>query len=652
MNGTIEHHHSYHNYFHQAGGVLLLGILLGFVALQSGGIPGIEIPNGGSFAPAFQTAPFGSADSSTVMYCHFNTNTNCLKFGGNISPKKANFSISNPGVFGTKSANIAASGAMGIYPSNNFTMQVGTIEAWVNPSSSATRKQYLFAADGGKSLNGDAHNDYIFGETGFNPVPNTSKIFFGTGTGINTASPATFPSFVVRGLATGDLDGDGSFEMVVANNGAHEVWIFDGPFTSGASIPEPDAAHKISVPTPQGLALADFDNDGDLDLMVASYDPNTLPLYGFENDGAGNFSPMTFSFFGWTAPYEGIDVADFDKDGILDVVGGSFTTNPVQPSLMFKGIIDGAGNYTLSVADAAFYQILDTGVLGVKAGDLDNDGWIDIALANLVTDQVIVWYNDKTGKFPNNTTYRKAFSVPDPFTLSIVDIDNDGYVDIGVANYKPNGTTDNTTSRFLRGPGFTATKTYAVNNAVALSVGDLDGDGLNDLGYHSSTGTNCPVYFLNQHGNLKSTLNITCQATYGSTNGPGSAVFIANEGTSPYGGNATQYNDMELYFDPADGMIHFIVWDTQGNKYEVSSPYTRNGTMQKVQAEWDFSAGRMRLIIGNPAAGGIDNTVTFPQPIVFEHAPAAYHIGTGFDNRYSLSGRMDELRISNIERGV
>ncbi|MEK6902372.1 MAG: VCBS repeat-containing protein, partial [archaeon] len=439
-------------------------------------------------------------------------------------------------------------GTMGIYPTNNFTMQVGTVEAWVNPSSSATRKQYLFSADGGKSLNGDKYNDYVFGETGFDPVPNTSKIFFGTGSGLNTASPLTFPSFVVRGIVTGDVDGDQQADMLVNNNGANEVWIFDGPFSAGQTLIEPDAAHRLSVPSPQGSALADFDGDGDLDVMIASY-AGTAPLYGFENDGTGNFTPMIFNFFGWTAPYEGIDVADFDHDGILDVVGGSFTTSPTQPSLMFKGLMDGSGNYTLSIADPAFYQVLDTGILGVKAADLDNDGWADIALANLVTDQVIVWYNDKTGHFPNNATYRKPFSVPDPFTLSIADIDNDGYVDVGVAQYKPNGVSDNTTSRFLRGPAFNLTKTYPVNNAVSLSVGDMDGDGLNDVGYHSSTGTNCPVHFLNVHGNIKSTLNITCQATYNSVNGPGSAVFASNEGTSPYGPNANQYNDMEIYFD-------------------------------------------------------------------------------------------------------
>ncbi len=634
-------------------GIVALLVLMGVVGLQAGKGPigGMEMPRAEGFAPVFQTAPFGSADTYTIMYCHYNTNTNCLKSGGSITPTKSNFSISNPGAFNTKSANVTGGGTMGLYPSNNFTMQVGTVEAWVNPTSSVTRRQYLFSADGGKSLNGDKINDLILGETGFNPVPNTSKIFFGAGNGVNVSTPLTFPSFVVRGIVTGDVDGDQEIDMLVNNNGASEVWIFDGPFAAGQALATPDAAHRIAVPSPQGSAMADFDQDGDLDLIIASY-AGGAPLYGFENDGTGNFTPMTFSFFGWNAPFEGIDIADFDRDGVLDVVGGSFTTSPVQPSLMLKGTIDGLGNYTLSIADPSLYQVLDTGILGTKATDFDNDGWPDIALANLVTDQVIVWFNDKTGHFPNNTTYRKPFPVTDPFTLTAKDIDNDGYLDIGVAQYKPSGVADNTTSRFLRGPAFTNIKTFNVNNAVSLTIGDMDGDGLNDVAYHSSTGTSCPVYYLNQHGNLKRSATITCQATYGSVNGPGSAVVASVGGSSPYGSSTVQYNDMEIYYDNSDGMVHFVVWDTHGKKYDVSSPFTRNGTFQKWQAEWDFSVGRMRLIIGNPAAGGTDNLVTFPQPIVFENPPSVYSVGTGINNQHSMSGRIDELRISKIERGV
>ncbi len=653
MNGTIEHHyHSYREYAYHAGGIILVGLLLGFVALQGGDIPGIEIPNGGSFAPAFQNAPFGSADSSTVMYCHFNTNTNCLKFGGSISPKKSTYTVSNPGVFGTKSANIPASGAVGIYPSNNFTMQVGTIEAWVNPNSSTTRNQFLFSADGGKSLDGDKYNDYVFGETGFDPVPNVSKIFFGTGTGIDTNNPLTFPSFVVRGLVTGDVDGDLDMDMVVSNTSANEIWIFKGPFAPGQALPDPAPSERIAVPSPQGNSIADLDGDGDLDLLVSSYHAATAPVYGFENDGAGNFTPLTFNFGPLVEPAEGMDVADFDQDGLLDVVFGSFSPSPYQPSLLFYGQLDGMGNYTLDLADPANYQVLDSNILGITTGDVDNDGWIDVIQADVPNDRVIIRKNDRTGHFPNVAPYRIVISTPDPFTVTTADIDNDGHLDIGVANYRPNGTTNNTTSKFYRGPSFTTTKSYNVNNAVSLSVGDLDGDGLNDLGYHSSTGTNCPLYYLNVAGNLKSTVNITCQSSWGSSNGPGSAVHAASSGSSPYGRNATRYNDMDLYFNPGDGAMHFEVWDTHGVLYEVTASFTRNGTMQKVQAEWDFSAGRMRLIIGNPSAGGSDTLVTSPQAIPYEHAPMVIQIGTNHRNQYSLNGRMDELRISNIERGV
>ena len=106
-------------------------------------------------------------------------------------------------------------------------------------------------------------------------------------------------------VALGDVNGDGSLDAVVGNNGADELWLNDGrgDFSLGQRL---DGGHTWSV------ALVDLDGDGDLDLVAGGETGGRA----WQNDGKGEFRPGQRIHFG---RYESITVSDVTGDGIPDI---------------------------------------------------------------------------------------------------------------------------------------------------------------------------------------------------------------------------------------------------------------------------------------------------------------------------------------------
>ncbi len=628
--------------------LIALVLLAGSTALVfskplASGLQGVGIGGG------FQTQPFGRPDAETALLCRFNNSTNCLHATGSITPIYTNLQVGEGGAFSTNGAFIPEKGVASAYPIPGFNPAKGTIEAWINPAPTG-RDQYVFYAPGGKSQNGDSYNDLIFGETGPTPTPNTSHIFFGTGNGLDFDNPAHFPSHVIRGISSGDVDGDGIPDMVVSNNAANEIWVFPGPFIPGETRANPEPSHRLPIDQPQGNTLVDLDGDGDLDLGAASYGINTVPVMGWENDGQGNFTLMEFGLGTFFAPAEGIEIVNLNGDTIPDFVYGSFTEDLAKPSVAFYGRIGLDGKYSIGIESPENYEILEYGILGIHAADLDQDGWNDLIFAKTGSNQIVIRMNDQTGRFPNDAEHRIIVPTSRPFVVGARDMDNDGHLDILTANYKPGATVDNAQSTVFLGPEFTQTLSYDVMNAVSFSVGDMDGDGLKDIVYHSSTGGECPVYYLDETGTVKGSHIIPCQPTYGNPGGPGSGVYAAIKGSTPYGRSYNRANEMELVYDSENEEIVFAVFDAEGKRHETRTPFIANGMMQKIQAEWNLNKGRLRIMVGNPFEGGTTHLYMNGEPITWEGMPSIYHLGTGPENQNALKGILDEVRVSTIVR--
>lgn len=196
-------------------------------------------------------------------------------------------------------------------------------------------------------------------------------------TDVTTASGIGDPRRSV-GAAWFDIDGDADLDLFVANQNGDE----DGVFRNNGDGTFVDVAAELGMHQPGrsddqgsvGTAVADYDNDGDLDLFVASYGPDVL----WQNQGDGTFvdvapgTPLAGDHHSVAA-----DFGDFDNDGWVDLYVDVFVSSEAEaPDHLFRGGPTGFTDVTPDV-------VLTRGAShGVRWADFDIDGDLDLSLAN------------------------------------------------------------------------------------------------------------------------------------------------------------------------------------------------------------------------------------------------------------------------------
>jgi enediyne biosynthesis protein E4 len=230
----------------------------------------------------------------------------------------------------------------------------------------------------------------------------------------------------------------GSPDILYHNNG-------DGTFT--------DVTSKAGIYQPEGKNLsvgaADYDNDGWPDLFVANDGLNAY-LYHNERDGTftevGLLAGMGLTGRGKTMAAMCISLGDYDNDGQLDLYISDF-----QKSSDHIWHNDGKGGFE-EVSDQAGITVPTHDVLSFGGGffDYDNDGWLDLFIANgHVYPEVeqsaqtthykqinSLFHNQGNGKFLE-TTSQAGSGFQTPYVgrgVAFADFDNDGFMDLVVAN--------------------------------------------------------------------------------------------------------------------------------------------------------------------------------------------------------------------------
>lgn len=185
---------------------------------------------------------------------------------------------------------------------------------------------------------------------------------------------------------------------------------------------------------PYELASGDLDNDGDIDLVMATYwftgfgTPTQDYIKWYENDGSGNFSIPSTSIVSSTIRYvDGLTVANIDGQFGLDIVA----TSADQNKLVYY-LSDGTGGFGSEVLVNTSSTLNGPGQ--VFAADINNDGNIDLATVSY-DDNKSVWFaGDGTGGFGPEQIIESG-GTAGAFTIELDDFDGDTDKDVVIGFY-------------------------------------------------------------------------------------------------------------------------------------------------------------------------------------------------------------------------
>jgi hypothetical protein len=323
------------------------------------------------------------------------------------------------------------------------------------------------------------------------------------------------------GAALFDYDNDGDLDVFLVQGGSFD----ESQRAAGATsrLFRNDLAASGGTRTPRftdvtdragvglraygmGAAVADYDNDGDLDLFVTSFGPETL----FRNNGDGTFTDVT-ARAGVSDPLWSTSAAfaDYDRDGDLDLfvanyldftiagnkvchdaVGARDYCSPRSyrpvPDRLYRN--EGAGRFTDVTAPSGVSRADGAG-LGVVSGDYNGDGWLDFYVANDATPNQL-WINQRDGRFVDEgmisgAAVNASGNPEGSMGIASGDYDQDGDEDLFVTNIA--GETFALYANDGKGNFDDARAKAGVAAATAAFTGfgtdwfDYDGDGLLDL---------------------------------------------------------------------------------------------------------------------------------------------------------------------------
>ena len=338
----------------------------------------------------------------------------------------------------------------------------------------------------------------------------------GTFSKVTTGDIVTDKGASIAGV-WGDYDNDGYLDLFVANNVNSENKLYhnngNGTFTSITNSPivnEGIYSHAA--------AWADYDRDGNLDLVVSDFHPTHFNFL-FKGDGKGGFEVDTKSEVGLSASSAvGVAWGDYDNDGDQDLFIANTNGENNQLFRNEEGVLRKVTTGTV-VTDSGYS-------VGGAWGDYDNDGDLDLFVTNArITEPNLFYENNGDGTFKKITNTEIVSHVSSSHGASWADYDNDGYLDLIVAN-------DQNQANFLfRNNG---DKTFtSIHNAITQEYGDAygtawsdyDNDGDYDL-VVANRGDNTNDFFVNSKGSCTNHLVVDLIGCKSNRSGIGAQIKV------------------------------------------------------------------------------------------------------------------------------
>ena len=296
-----------------------------------------------------------------------------------------------------------------------------------------------------------------------------------------------------------DVNDDGFIDCMITNGptGGQDNFLYINNGTGGFTALTGDTIVKDNKPS-DGSTWADSDNDGDLDCYVVNW-YNTKNLF-YNNSGVGAFTQTqnvieTSGGFCETASW-----GDYDNDGLLDLYvtrsGGSIATNK---NLLFHN--EGSNAFTkvltgMPVTDAFISR-------SVNWTDIDSDGDLDLFVTNENDQNESLYRNDGAGVFTKLTTGPLLNDGGKTMSSSWGDYDNDGDLDVFLANDQGNDGLFRNEGHFNFTKITSDTVSNCGGNSFSSAWADIDNDGDLDLFVTNSFGTTTlwPNFLFLNNGN-------------------------------------------------------------------------------------------------------------------------------------------------------
>ncbi|HEX7061871.1 MAG TPA: FG-GAP-like repeat-containing protein [Woeseiaceae bacterium] len=347
-------------------------------------------------------------------------------------------------------------------------------------------------------INGDGFVDLIVGSNS-GAADAASRYYLGNGDGTFDPTPVLLDNRLTSEVIAADLDGDTFIDIVQGvRDLPSRIFLGNGAGGIGKAInilerdDLPGEGYRVLA-----VAAGDLDLDGDLDLVTGTGqkggEPGTEPLQ--ENRFyLNNSTPGAPAFEGFDISADADDtrsiaLADLDGDGDLDVIAGNDETTAGSNRVYLNQVAGGGG---MTFAAGIDFGPPDDQTSKLLVGDLNGDGLPDIVVLNFIEPG----FSPGINRFFLNESAAGTFALSDAIDISadadssaggtLGDFDNDGDLDIAVANLTGGGTARN--RLYLNQLVETGSVSFVGSDISAdefhtreLAAGDLDDDGDIDL---------------------------------------------------------------------------------------------------------------------------------------------------------------------------
>ena len=301
----------------------------------------------------------------------------------------------------------------------------------------------------------------------------------------------------------GDMDGDGELDLIVPNNGSGTVSVFRNTSSVG-SLSFSASVDFSSGALPRGLATGDVDGDGKLDMAVCRDNPNNRVSVFRNTSVSGALDASSFSasvdFSPQVVPSE-VALGDVDGDGKAEMVvangAGASQTISVLHNTSTPGVVD-ASTFAATVD---FGVSGSTVAYGVALGDVDGDGKLDVAAVDRALNTISVFHNTSTPGTINAGSLAASVDFlagSDPYVVDLGDIDGDGKLDMAVSDFSADVIRvfrNTSTMGVIDANTFAADIQFSAGSApFGVVLGDIDGDEKLDVAVANSGGTTVSLY--------------------------------------------------------------------------------------------------------------------------------------------------------------